>query len=93
MDRVNKGIREELLSLARLEGIGRVRARVLYNSGLKNIEDLKHTPIEKLVNLPLIGPRIAKRIKEQLGGLVKSKEWERLSRAKEAEQQALTEYY
>jgi len=93
MDRVNKGIKEELLSLARLEGIGRARARVLYNSGLRNIEDLKHTPIEKLVDIPLIGPRIAKRIKEQLGGLVKSKEWERLSKAKEAEQQALTEYY
>ncbi|MFQ6094872.1 MAG: DEAD/DEAH box helicase [Candidatus Bathyarchaeia archaeon] len=93
MERVKKGIGEELLSLARLEGIGRVRARVLYNAGFKSLNDLKRASIQELVDLPLIGPRVAKRIKEQLGGLVKSKEWERLSKAAEAEQQALSRYY
>lgn len=93
MDRVEKGIKEELLSLTRLEGIGRVRARILHNAGFRSIDDLKKVQLEELTRLPLIGPRVAKRIKEQIGGYVKSKDWEKVSKAKESEQQALTEYY
>jgi len=92
MERTEKGVKAELLPLVRLEGIGRVRARVLYSSGLKTIEDVKKVPLEKLVSLPLIGPKLAKKIKEQIGGFVKSKEWEKLKRRKGWEQQALTEY-
>ncbi len=91
-DRVEKGVKAELLPLARLEGIGRIRARVMYDAGFKSIEDLKRAPIEKLINLPLIGPRIAKRIKEQIGGFVKSEDWRRLSRKETSEQQVLTGY-
>jgi len=93
MDRVEKGVRAELLPLVRLEGIGRVRARILFNSGLRTIEDLKTAPIEKLTSLPLIGSRLAKKIKEQVGGFVKSEEWKKLKKKKALEQQALTEYY
>ena len=93
MERVKKGVSEELLSLTRLEGIGRVRARVLYNAGFKSVDDLKRASVKELVDIPLIGRSVAKRIKEQLGGLVKAKEWERLSRAEEAKQEALTKYY
>lgn len=92
MNRVEKGVKPELLPLVKLEGVGRARARVLYNAGFRSIENLKEVKVEDLVNLPLIGPRVAKRIKEQIGGFVRSKEWERLSRAKESEQQALTGY-
>jgi helicase len=91
-DRVEKGVKTELLPLVRLEGVGRVRARVLFGSGLKTTSDLKTAPIEKLINLPLIGPRLAKKIKEQVGGFVKSEEWKRLKKKKALEQQALTEY-
>jgi len=93
MDRVEKGVKAELLPLVRLEGIGRVRARILFNSGLKTVEDLKTAPIEKLTSLPLIGPKVAKKIKEQVGGFVKSEEWKKLKKKKTLEQQALTEYY
>jgi len=93
MDRVEKGVKAELLPLVKLEGVGRVRARVLHNAGFRSIDDLKEAKLEKLVNLPLIGPKTAKRIKEQIGGFVKSKDWEKISKAKESEQQALTEYY
>ena len=92
-ERVVKGVKSELIPLARLEGIGRARARVMYNAGFRTIEDLRKASISDLSNLPLIGLRIAKRIKEQVGGFFKRKEWERVSKAKEAEQQALTEYY
>lgn len=92
MERTEKGVKAELLPLVRLEGIGRVRARILYNSGLKTIKDLKVAPLEKLVSLPLIGPKLAKKIKEQVGGFVKAEEWKKLKKAKTLEQRALTQY-
>ncbi|UCE29336.1 MAG: DEAD/DEAH box helicase [Candidatus Bathyarchaeota archaeon] len=91
-ERVEKGVKTELLPLARLEGIGRIRARILHDSGLKTIKDIKGAPIEKLIGLPLIGPRVARKIKEQVGGFVKSEEWKKLKKEKTSEQQALTKY-
>jgi len=49
-------------------------------------------PLEKLTSLPLIGPKLAKKIKEQIGGFVKAQQWKKLKEDKEWEQQALTEY-
>lgn len=90
-ERVNHGVTEKLLPLVRLKGIGRVRARVLYNSGFTTIASLKRAPIEKLVGIPLIGPRIAKSIKEQVGGIVDEDEWKRLE-TETSEQRALTDF-
>lgn len=92
MERVEKGVKVELLTLVRLEGIGRVRARVLHDAGLKTVEDLKRIRVEKLTGLPLIGPKLAKRIKEQVGGFVKDREWKKLKKGEISEQKALTEY-
>ncbi len=92
MDRVEKGVSKELLPIVKLEGVGRVRGRILYNAGFKTIEDIKHAAIRDLVNLPLIGPKLAKKIKEQVGGFVKKEEWKKLKREEEWEQKALTEY-
>lgn len=38
--RILEGVKEELLELIRLKNIGRVRARKLYNAGIKTIKDL-----------------------------------------------------
>ncbi|MDH5460546.1 MAG: helix-hairpin-helix domain-containing protein, partial [Candidatus Bathyarchaeota archaeon] len=92
MERIEKGVKKELLPIVKLEGIGRVRGRILYNAGFKTIEDIKHAAIEDLVNLPLIGPRLAKKIKEQVGGFVRKEEWKRLEKGEAWEQKALTEY-
>jgi len=92
IQRVKKGVKRELLPLVRLEGIGRIRARILYNAGLKTLEDLKHAKIEELTELPMIGPRLAKKIKEQVGGFVRKDKWKRLGEGEEWEQKALTEY-
>ena len=62
--RLQYGVKEELLRLVKLEGIGRVRARKLFNSGIKSISDLRKTPLKTLEKL--IGPRIARKIKEQV---------------------------
>jgi len=92
-ERVAKGVKAELIPLVRLEGIGRVRARIIFNAGFRTLEDLRKASIEDLSHLPSIGMRIAKRIKEQVGGSFSREEWRRISEAKDAEQQALTEYY
>jgi helicase len=92
MERVDKGVKSELLPLVRLKGIGRVRARILHDSGLKTIKDLKTAPIKRLTSLPLIGPKLTKEIKEQVGGLVESKEWKKLKKKKGQKQQAITKY-
>ncbi|MEM2099485.1 MAG: helix-hairpin-helix domain-containing protein, partial [Candidatus Bathyarchaeia archaeon] len=91
-ERIAKGVKKELLPIVRLEGIGRVRGRIIYNAGYKTIEDIKHVPIENLTNLPLIGPKLAKKIKEQVGGFVKKETWEKLEKTEEWKQRALTEY-
>ena len=92
IERVSKGIKKELLPIVKLEGVGRVRGRIIYNAGYKTIEDIKHAELDDLTNLPLIGPRLAKRIKEQVGGFVKKETWEKLEKGDEWKQKALTEY-
>ena len=91
-ERIEKGVKKELLPIVKLEGVGRVRGRILYNAGYKTIEDIKHAAIKDLVSLPLIGPRLAKKIKEQVGGFVRKEEWKKLEKGEEWEQKALTEY-
>jgi len=92
MERIEKGVKAELLPLTRLEGIGRVRARILYNAGLKSLDDLKKAPIEQLTSLPLIGPKLAKKIKDQVGGFIKAEEWKKLKKGDEWQQRAISEY-
>jgi len=65
-ERLRHGVKEELIPLVRLEGIGRVRARALYTRGFRSIEDLKRASVDELMSVPGIGPQIARRIKEQL---------------------------
>ncbi|MFB0567989.1 MAG: hypothetical protein ACETVM_05345, partial [Candidatus Bathyarchaeia archaeon] len=64
----------------------------LYNAGLKTIEDLKRAPMKKLTSLPLIGLKLAKKIKDQVGGFIKAEEWKKLKKGEELEQKAITEY-
>ena len=64
--RVAYGIEEELLELVSLRGIGRVRARNLYNSGFKNIKDIREATVEELSKVPVLGKTIAKDIKRQI---------------------------
>ncbi|MEM2952764.1 MAG: DEAD/DEAH box helicase [Candidatus Bathyarchaeia archaeon] len=92
MERVEKGVKKELLPIVKIEGVGRVRGRILYNAGYKTMEDIKHAKIEDLMNLPLIGPKLAKKIKGQVGGFVKKGAWEKLEKEEEWKQKALTEY-
>ncbi len=63
--RLKHGIKEELIPLIKLKGVGRVRARKLYSHNLRSLEDLRKVPIEVLQRI--VGSSIAKSIKDQLG--------------------------
>ena len=63
--RVRYGVREELLPLVRLKGLGRVRARRLWNSNIKGLADLRKIPTRRLGEI--IGAKTAEQVKDQLG--------------------------
>ncbi len=68
--RVRYGVKEELLELVRLEGIGRVRARALYNAGLHDLKSVANAPESKLASIKGIGHTLAKRIKDEASRLL-----------------------
>ena len=92
--RCAKGVKSELVPLVELEGVGRLRARAIHNAGYRSLEDLRHASITNLMSIPLIGPTLAKKIKEQVGGLIKAEEWETLKSksTQTTEQSLLTDY-
>jgi helicase len=63
--RVEKGVRGELVELTKLRGVGRVRARALFNYGFKTVKSIRDAPAEKLGLVDKIGPATAQRIKEE----------------------------
>ena len=64
--RIVYGIKEELLDLVKVKGIGRVRSRLLYKHGIKNLDDLTKIPVNKLAEIDKIGSTIADNIKAEL---------------------------
>ena len=64
--RIIYGIREELIDLVKIKGIGRIRARKLYNNEIKTLEDLSKIPVKKLAEIDKIGSTLADNIKSQL---------------------------
>ena len=63
-ERIHYGAGQDLLALLNLKGIGRVRARKLYLSGITSIEKLKAAdPVEVS---RLLGPKVAEKVVSQL---------------------------
>jgi len=91
-NRIEKGVKKELLPLVSLDGIGRIRGRILFNAGFTTTADLKRAPLKELTNLPMIGSTVAKRIKEQIGGFVKKDEWDKVKEDKILEQTSITDF-
>lgn len=65
--RLSEGIKEDLLRIIQLKGLGRVKARTLAKKGIKNQQKLADVSIELLLSLPGFGPKLVQSIKEQLG--------------------------
>ncbi len=64
--RLRYGVREELLPLLKLRGIGRVRARALFRNGIKDIRGVKKSDLGTLAQL-VKSRKLALSVKEQVG--------------------------
>lgn len=64
--RVRYGVREELLDLVRVRGIGRVRARALHGAGIPDRDTLRAAPRER-IERALRSPRLADQIMREVG--------------------------
>ncbi len=62
--RIKHGVREELLELVSVKGIGRKRARKLWKHGIKGIKDLKKVSMKRLKEI--LGEKTAEKVKEEL---------------------------
>jgi helicase len=63
--RIKYGVKPELLSLLRLTGVGRVRARSLFDAGVTSMKDLIEVDEQHVARIPKIGPTMARKIKKQ----------------------------
>ena len=63
--RLRYGAKEELLPLLRFEGIGRVRARILFSNRIRDVADVKSANLATLKHL--LGEKVALSLKHQVG--------------------------
>lgn len=64
--RVSYGVKEELVDLVRVKGIGRVRSRILFKHGIRDLDILRKVPVSRLAKIDKIGSTIAANIKAEL---------------------------
>jgi helicase len=81
--RMKHGVKDDLLELVGLRGVGRVRGRMLHNHDLRTLADLHQANPIELARIPTIGTSLAKSIRQQLG--IEESEWS------DAEQEDVTD--
>jgi helicase len=62
--RVKYGVKEELLPLVSIRNIGRVRARGLYNIGIRNTSDIISAPREQITSI--LGEKTTDKVLEEI---------------------------
>ena len=65
--RIRYGVKEELSELVSLKGVGRTRARALFDAGYRTRDDVAATEESVLAAMPKIGPALARSMKGQVG--------------------------
>jgi helicase len=65
--RVTYGVKEELLPLVELRGVGRVKARALFKGGFRDVTMLRNAEIDRLIAVPGIGKSTIFMLMDQLG--------------------------
>ncbi len=68
--RIRYGVKEELIDLVSLRGVGRARARILFDNGIRDRKDVEEADFYTLANLPRIGNALAKSLKMQTNSFV-----------------------
>jgi helicase len=61
-ERVRYGIKKDAISLTQVKGIGRKRARVLLDHGIRDVSKLLTLDASKLIKIPGFGTELAKSI-------------------------------
>jgi helicase len=67
--RIKNGAKEELLPLLKLKNVGRIRARKMYNQGIKDLGDVKKFDLGNLGQI--VGKGVSVDIKRQVGEEIK----------------------
>lgn len=70
--RIEVGVKEDVLELTHLKGVGRVRARILFENGFRKLEEVANADPRRLANLPTFGEKIANDIINQAKALITS---------------------
>ncbi|MBI5023513.1 MAG: DEAD/DEAH box helicase [Candidatus Omnitrophica bacterium] len=65
-NRVRYGIKEELLELVQLKGVGRIRARILHEKGFKRLSDFNRASVDHLSQIRQIGKTLGESILMQI---------------------------
>ncbi|MBO7352474.1 MAG: ski2-type helicase, partial [Candidatus Methanomethylophilaceae archaeon] len=67
LTRVRYGVKEELIPLVSFRGVGRSRARILFDAGIRGRADITRIEESALAAMPKIGKSLAASLKEQAG--------------------------
>lgn len=67
--RIRYGVKEELVDLVSMKGVGRARARTLFDNGIRDRRDVAEADFYTLAGLPRIGSSLAKSLKMQTDSL------------------------
>ncbi len=89
--RISGGIKEELLDLVQIPGIGRARARMLFDKGYKTLDLLKQANPQDILALSGFGKEIVKSIYDYLLGSKKSDDLLQGIKSSESEENELEE--
>ncbi len=68
--RLKHGTPEEMLQLVSIRGVGRMRAKVLFEAGYKTVKDIAEATPRELERLPGIGRRLSEEIIDQARSMV-----------------------
>ncbi|MBE6527767.1 MAG: DEAD/DEAH box helicase [Thermoplasmata archaeon] len=72
--RIRYGVKEELMELVSFRGVGRNRARILFDKGIRTKSDVAAISEEELGSIQGIGHVLASRMKQQIGNAYRPSE-------------------
>ena len=73
--RIRYGVKEELSDLVALKGVGRTRARILFDRGYRDRDSISSADEHELASIPGIGPALASSMKRQTGTRAPEAHW------------------
>ncbi|MFW5984235.1 MAG: ATP-dependent DNA helicase [Halobacteria archaeon] len=88
--RVKHGVRDELLDLVRVRGVGRVRARRLYEAGIEDRDDLRDASADRVASL--LGPKTAERVLDEVGRNASADEMDATASVEQTEQSSIGDF-